>query len=73
MPTRKPARPRVTRRTRRRRAGTAGPVRIAAARAVERVLSSPDAFALLVVRLEAEGWRIEKAPPFEPEPLVRER
>jgi hypothetical protein len=61
-------------RPRRRRSGAAaGPVRAAAARAVEKVLSSPDAFALLVARLEAEGWRIEKAPPFEAEPLARER
>ena len=37
-------------------------MRIAAARAVERVLSSPDAFALLIARLETEGWRIERAP-----------
>jgi hydroxyethylthiazole kinase-like sugar kinase family protein len=46
---------------RRQRARTAAPVRAAAARAVERVLSSPDAFALLIGRLEAEGWRIERA------------
>jgi hypothetical protein len=45
---------------RRRRTRTAAPVRAAAARAVEQVLSSPDAFALLIGRLEAEGWRIER-------------
>jgi len=37
-------------------------VRAAAARAVERVLSSPDAFALLIRRLEAAGWHIEREP-----------
>jgi hypothetical protein len=54
MPTRKPPR--------RRRAGarTVRPVRSAAARAVERVLGSADAFALLIRRLEAAGWRIER-------------
>src|SRR5438046_1150450 len=31
-----------------------------AARAVERVLSSADAFALLIRRLEAAGWRVER-------------
>jgi len=52
-------------RTRRRRAGarTARPVRGAAARAVERVLGSRDAFALLLRRLEAAGWRIERETP----------
>ena len=54
MPTRKPPR--------RRRAGvrTARAVKSAAARAVERVLSSADAFALLIRRLEAAGWRVER-------------
>jgi len=37
-------------------------VRAAAARAVARVLSSRDAFALLLRRLEAAGWRIEREP-----------
>jgi hypothetical protein len=74
MPTRRSARAQVVKRSRRRRpGGTAGPVRAAAARAVEKVLSSPDAFALLVARLEAEGWRIEKSPPFETETFARER
>jgi hypothetical protein len=41
---------------------TARPVSAAAARAVERVLSSPDAFALLVRRLEAAGWHVEREP-----------
>lgn len=49
-------------RTSRRRVRSAAPLRAAAARAVERVLSSPDAFALLIGRLEAEGWRIERVP-----------
>jgi len=35
-------------------------VRSAAARAVERVLGSADAFALLIRRLEATGWRVER-------------
>lgn len=74
MPTRRSVRTRAVKGPRRRRTGGAsGPVRAAAARAVERVLTSPDAFALLVARLEAEGWRIEKAPRFEAEPLARER
>src|SRR5436309_7994517 len=72
MPTHKPLR--------RRRAGarTARPVRSAAARAVERVLGSAEAFALLIQRLEAAGWRIERdvpsaSPAAEGPPSVRER
>ena len=72
MPTHKPPR--------RRRAGarTAQPVRSAAARAVERVLGSAEAFALLIQRLEAAGWRIERdvpsaSPAAEGPPSVRER
>jgi hypothetical protein len=38
-------------------------VRAAAARAVERVLSSPDALALLIERLEAAGWHVEREVP----------
>ena len=76
MPTRKPPR--------RRRAGvrTARAVKSAAARAVERVLSSADAFALLIRRLKAAGWRVERdtsaasrtaeGPP-APAPSARER
>jgi hypothetical protein len=37
-------------------------VRRAAARAVERVLSSEEALALLVRRLEAAGWHVEREP-----------
>jgi hypothetical protein len=37
-------------------------VRAAAARAVERVLSSPEAFDLLVRRLEDAGWHVEREP-----------
>ena len=47
-------------RSRRAGARTARPVKSAAARAVERVLGSAEAFALLVRRLEAAGWRIER-------------
>src|SRR5881392_3725534 len=72
MPTRKPPR--------RRRAGarTARPVRSAAARAVDRVLGSADAFALLIRRLEAAGWRIERdvasgSPAAEGPPSARDR
>jgi hypothetical protein len=61
MSARKPTRPGSRRRTPR-RPRTAAPVRAAAARAVDRVLSSPDAFSLLIHRLEGEGWRIERAP-----------
>jgi len=63
MATRKRVRSGRTARTTRRRVRTAAPLRATAARAVERVLSSPDAFALLIGRLEAEGWRIERLPP----------
>jgi hypothetical protein len=35
-------------------------VRTAAARAVERVLSSREGFALLIRRLESAGWHIER-------------
>ncbi len=68
MPTRKPPR--------RRRAGvrTARAVKSAAARAVERVLSSADAFALLIRRLEAASAasRTAEGPP-APAPSARER
>jgi hypothetical protein len=47
---------------RRRRRSTARPVSAAAARAVERILASPDTFALLVRRLEAAGWHVEREP-----------
>ena len=35
-------------------------VRSAAARAVDRVLSSRESFALLIRRLESAGWQIER-------------
>jgi hypothetical protein len=35
-------------------------VRAAAARAVDRILASADAFEVLVQRLEAAGWHIER-------------
>jgi hypothetical protein len=38
-------------------------VRSAAARAVDRVLTSTEAFALLIRRLEADGWHVEREPP----------
>jgi hypothetical protein len=64
MSARKRTRTRARRATPRPRgARTAAPIRAAAARAVERVLSSPDAFALLIDRLEAGGWRVERRPP----------
>jgi hypothetical protein len=37
-------------------------VREAASAAVERVLGSEEAFALLIRKLEAAGWRIERVP-----------
>jgi len=53
-----------TRRTSSRsRRSSARPVRAAAARAVERVLSSEESFALLIQRLEPAGWRIERPAP----------
>jgi hypothetical protein len=45
----------TTRRTRR-----SNPIRTAAARAVDRVLSSDESFELLIRRLEAAGWHIER-------------
>jgi hypothetical protein len=51
-------------------------VRIAAARAVEQVLASSHAFKLLIRRLEAAGWHIERDEPGttlgadEPSPLT---
>ena len=38
----------------------------AAARAVDRLLSSEAAFEVLVARLEAAGWRIERQPGTRP-------
>jgi hypothetical protein len=49
------------------RRSSARPVRAAAARAVDQVLSSEESFALLIRRLERAGWRIERpAPSSEP-------
>ena len=45
-----------------RRVRTAAAVGAAAARAVDRVLSSEEALALLLRRLEAAGWHIEREP-----------
>jgi len=45
-----------------RRIRTAAAVGAAAARAVDRVLSSQEALALLLSRLEAAGWHIEREP-----------
>jgi len=60
MASRRRGRSRTVGRAVRGRVRNAAPLRAAAARAVDRVLSSPDAFALLIGRLEAEGWRIER-------------
>jgi len=57
------------RRTRTRTRRSSGTVQAAARRAVEHVLSSEEAFALLISRLEAAGWRVERA---APEALRRE-
>jgi hypothetical protein len=53
-------------------------VRAAAARAVDRVLSSEETFALLIRRLEAAGWHVERpsgpdrdASPLTPSPRAR--
>jgi hypothetical protein len=52
------------------RRSVARPVRDAAARAVEKVLRSEEAFALLISRLEAAGWHVERGGVPEPaEPL----
>ncbi|HLY37847.1 MAG TPA: hypothetical protein VKU61_07415 [Candidatus Binatia bacterium] len=55
MPPSRRARPRRAKTTKTRPA-----VRTAAARAVERVLSSRESFALLIRRLESAGWHIER-------------
>jgi hypothetical protein len=52
--------PRSAHSTRRRR--TSARVSAAAARAVDAVLSSEEALALLVHRLEAAGWHVEREP-----------
>jgi hypothetical protein len=53
-----------TRRTR------SNPIRTAAARAVDRVLSSDASFALLIRRLEAAGWHIERPSASAARPLA---
>jgi hypothetical protein len=65
MATRTPTRGSHRRRPRRRtataaRTRTTAAIRAAAARAVERVLASEEAFALLIRRLEAAGWQVER-------------
>lgn len=50
----------ATRRRKPPRHSVARPVHAAAARAVERVLRSEEAFALLISRLEAAGWHVER-------------
>jgi hypothetical protein len=55
----------------RRPSRTAAPVRTAAALAVERVLGSDEAFALMIDRLQAAGWRIERAPAHVVPPSAR--
>jgi hypothetical protein len=44
----------------RRRARTRHPVRAAAQRAVDRLLSSEESFELLIRRLQDAGWQIER-------------
>src|SRR5262245_13930753 len=59
-------RPRVALGAKQRRARsrrTSRPVRLAAARAVEQVLASSHAFKLLIARLEAAGWHVERDHP----------
>jgi hypothetical protein len=50
-------------------------VQAAAARAVEKVLRSEEAFALMIRKLEAAGWNIQRTPPgaIDPEPPVPSR
>jgi hypothetical protein len=56
----------------RRRARTRRSVRDAAQRAVDRLLSSEESFALLIRRLQDAGWRIER-PADETSLTVRDR
>lgn len=46
-------------------------IRSAAARAVQQVLDSREAFALMMRQLEQKGWRIERAPGEGDTPLER--
>jgi hypothetical protein len=62
MATTRPRRLRPAARTRRPVRRTPESIRAAAARAVDRVLASEDAFALLIERLEHAGWRVERTP-----------
>jgi hypothetical protein len=50
-------------RRRSRGARTARPIRLAAARAVEQVLANSRAFNLLIERLEAAGWHVDRERP----------
>ena len=46
-------------------------VRSAAARAVEQVMNSKEAFGLMMRRLEAAGWQVERAPGEREQPVER--
>lgn len=48
-------------------------VRSAAARAVEQVMNSKEAFALMMRRLEQAGWQVERAPGEHPRTADAER
>jgi hypothetical protein len=53
------------------RRSTKQAVRSAAARAVEQVMNSKEAFALMMRRLEAAGWQVERAPNERERPAER--
>ncbi len=75
MPAKRPRRAATPRGRKPPRRSAARPVQAAAARAVEKVLRSEEAFALMIRKLEAAGWNIQRTPPGEidPEPPVPSR
>ena len=67
----KPAKPGAAKATAVTRRSTKQAVRSAAARAVEQVMNSKEAFALMMRRLEAAGWQVERAPGEREQPVER--
>ncbi|MFI5043021.1 MAG: hypothetical protein ACHQNA_14445 [Acidimicrobiales bacterium] len=63
MPAKRQGRPSAPRGRKPPRRSVARPVQAAAARAVEKVLRSEEAFALMIRKLEAAGWNIQRTAP----------